>query len=122
MIIRELISGIKAGWHSGKGHRATRLGKYEKALTHYQLAVEYEKLTSKYGSGPNPTSLECIARTQARLGNYKDALIEAEKSHELYKRLNPNTEVVAESTKRIEKFINLLNTGNEEELKKFLIT
>lgn len=121
MIIRELISSIKAGWHSGKGHKATKLGKYEKALRHYQLAAEYEKLTGKYGSGPNPVSLECVARTQARLGNFKDALIGAEKSYELYKRLNPNTKILAESLKRIEKLINLLNTGNEEELKKFLV-
>lgn len=111
---------MKSGWHSGKGHKATRQGNYEKALSHYQLAMKYDNQTGKCGSGPNPVTLECIARTQARLGHYKEALMEAEKSYELYKRLNPKTKIVAESTLRIDAFINILRTGNPEEIKKIL--
>ena len=120
MIIRELISNMKSGWHSGKGHKATRQGKYEKALWHYQRAVEYDSRAGQCGSGLNPVTIECIARTHARLGNYKEALIEAEKSYDLYKRLNPNTRIVAESKARIEAFINILKNGNTEEIKKIL--
>lgn len=115
--IIELISAAKAGGHSGKGHKATRRGEYEKALQHYKVAVEYEAKTT---AGPNPVSIECIARTQARLGNFKEALLAAEKSHDLFKQLNPNTNIVADSTARVERFIDLLKAGNTDEINKFL--
>ena len=118
--IQELISGTKAAWYSGKGHKATRLGKYEKAFHYYELALEHEVKEGKCGSGISPVTLECLARTQARLGNYGEALITAEKSYALYKKSNSNAKVVTDSIKRIEEFINFIKTGNTEELNKIL--
>lgn len=110
MIIRELISGLKAGWHSGRGHKATRHKEYEKALLHYELALKYEREEGKIGSGPNPATLECLARTQARLGNYKEALLTAEKSYELYRQFTSPGQVVISSIARVEQFITALKT------------
>ncbi len=112
---------MKAGWHSGRGHKATRRGEYEKALRHYELALEYEGKEGKCGAGSNPVAIECIARTQARLGNYREALLAAEKAKNLYKQLNQNTKLVADCTARVERFINLLKTENTDEIKAFLI-
>jgi len=119
-IIQELINGAKSGWYSGKGHKATRRGEYEKALRYYELALECEEKEGKCGAGPNPVAIECISRTHARLGNYKEALLAAEKSKDLYKRLNPNTKIVDDCTKRVEHFIALLKAGNTDEINKFL--
>jgi len=76
--VREIIYAVAPSWNSGKGHKFTRRGEYEKALRHYQLALEYD---AKSGSEPNPTKVECLARTQARLGGTE--------SFEPSKRLNP---------------------------------
>jgi tetratricopeptide (TPR) repeat protein len=120
MIIRDFINNVKSGWHSGRGHNATRQGKYEEALRHYQLAIEYDSRVGSCGSGPNAVTVECLARTYSRLGMHKEALIEAEKSYELYKTLNPDAKIVAESTARIEAFIKSLKNGNPEEIEKIL--
>jgi len=120
-LIRELISGAKSGWYSGRGHKATRRGEYEKALRYYELALEYEGKEGKCSICPNPVAIECIARTQARLGNLKEALIAAEKSQELYGQLDPNTKLVADCTNRVEFFIALLKAGNTDEINKFLV-
>ena len=120
MIIREIINGIKAGWHAGRGHKATRRKEYQKALLHYELALKFEKENGVMGSGPSPVTLECLARTQARLGNYKEALIEAERSHALYKKLDPSVKIVSESISRIGAFINSLKNGIPEDIKKNL--
>ena len=111
---------MKAAWHSGRGHKATRRKEYQQALLHYELALKYEKEEGKTGNGPSPVTLECLARTQARLGNYKEALIEAGRSYELYKRLNPSIKIVAESINRVEAIINSLNNGSPEDIKKKL--
>ena len=120
-LIRELINGAKSGWYSGRGHKATRRGEYEKALHYYELALEYEGKEGKCGIGPNPVAMECIARSHARLGNLKEALIAAEKSQELYKQLAPNTKIVADCSTRVEFFIALLKAGNTDEINKFLV-
>jgi tetratricopeptide (TPR) repeat protein len=121
MIIGELICNIKSGWHSGKGHKATRQGKYEKALRHYQLAFEYETQNGKCGSGPNPVTIECLAHTHARLGNYEEALLAAEISKDLFNKLNTNTKFVDDCIKRVEHFIATLKAGNKDEINKSLI-
>jgi tetratricopeptide (TPR) repeat protein len=81
-LISELINSAASGRHSGKGHKFIRQGKYEDALRHYELALEYENIGK---ISPNPATVECVARTHARLGNAEQALSAAEKSYDLYK-------------------------------------
>lgn len=118
--ILELFSGLKASWHIGKGLKATRQREHEKALHHYEIAIKYEEKEGRCGSGISPVTLECLARTQARMRNYNEALITAEKSYDLYKKNKSNAKVVTDSIKRIEEFINFIKTGNTEELNKIL--
>ncbi len=114
-LIHEFINSAASGRHSGKGHKCIRQGKYEQALRHYELAVEYE---IKGKLGPNPATLECLARTHARLGNMQEALSAAEKSYDLYKKLNTTKNFNANSIARMERLLGLLKTGNQEELNK----
>ncbi len=114
-LIREFINSAASGRHSGKGHKFIRQGKYEKALRHYELALEYE-IRGKLG--PNPVTLECLARTHARLGDIKAALSAAEKSYELYKKLNTTKNFRANSIARMERLLGALKTGNQDELNK----
>jgi tetratricopeptide (TPR) repeat protein len=116
-LIRQFISAAKAGSHSGKGNKCIRQGKCEAALRHYQLALEYE---IKANTGLNPVSLECISRTLARLGNYKEALSTAEKIHDIYKQLVPPKQVTIDSIARIERFISALKAENKDEITKIL--
>ncbi|MDH4099597.1 MAG: tetratricopeptide repeat protein [Nitrospirota bacterium] len=118
--LQELISSIKAGWHAGRGHKATRQGELEKALRHYELAVEYEKRSEKDGSGLSPVTLECLARAHARLGNYKEATTLAEQCRELYMQQYPGTKLVSDCLARIEHFIALLHAGNTNAINKFI--
>ena len=113
--MREFINSVASGRHSGKGHKCIRQGKYGEALRHYELALEYE-IRGKLG--PNPATLECLARTHARLGNIKEALSAAEKSYDLYKKLNTTKNFNANSIVRMERFLAALKTGNQEELNK----
>lgn len=118
--MQQLINNIKSGWHSGKGHKAIRQGKYEEALRHYQLTVQHESQNGKYGSRPNPVTLECIARTYARLGNYEESLITANKAEGLYKQLNSNKKLVTDCITRVDHLIELLNKGNTDDINRFL--
>ena len=120
MIIREIISGLKGAWHSGRGHKATRRKEYEKALLHYKLALKYEKEGGIIGSGENAVTLECLARTQARLGNYKEALSTAETSYAIYKTIKSQAQVVISSIARIERFITALKSGNKDDINRIL--
>ena len=120
MTIRKLGSGLKAAWHSGRGHGATRRKEYQKALLHYELALKYEKEEGKNGSGPSPVTMECLARTQARLGNYKEALSTAEKSYDIYNQLTSSEEIISASIVRIERFITALKAENKDDINKIL--
>ena len=116
-LISELINSAASGRHSGKGHKLIRQGKYEDALRHYSLALQYE-IRGKLG--PNPATLECLARTHARLGNTEQALSAAEESYALYKALNTLKDSTPKSMARMERFLAALKTGNEKELNKLL--
>jgi tetratricopeptide (TPR) repeat protein len=116
-LIREFINSAASGRHSGKGHKCLRQGKYEEALRHYKLALECE-IRGKLGS--NPATLECLARTHARLGNIKEAVSAAEQSYDLYKKLNPTKNFSANSIARMAQFLAVLRTGNQDELNKIL--
>jgi tetratricopeptide (TPR) repeat protein len=116
-LISELINSAASGRHSGKGHKFIRQGKYEDALRHYELALEYE-IRGKIG--PNPATVECVARTDARLGNAEQALSAAEKSYDLYKKLNTVKNFNLNSMARMERFLAALKTGNQDELNKIL--
>jgi len=115
--IRELFNAGLSGWHSGRGHKLTRKGKYADALNHYKLALVHE---SKNGSRPNPATVECLARTYARLGSLKEALAAAEESYDLYKRLISKESLIAESMIRVERFIAGLKSGNMADVNKML--
>lgn len=115
--MRETIYAIASGWNSGRGHKFTRRGEYEKAMRHYKLALEY---TDKSGNEPNPTTVECLARTQARLGDLKQALLSAEKSLHLYKSLRSENRVILDSMTRVERFIAALKSGNKDEINALL--
>ena len=114
-LIRQFVAAAKAGSHSGKGHKFTRQGKYEEALRHYQLALEYE---SEAYPMQNPASVECIARTHARLGNYKEALSVAKQAHELYKQLS--SDITAPSMARVERFMLALKENDKDEITEIL--
>ena len=116
-LIHGLIDSAISGFHSGKGHKRTRQGKYEEALRHYELALKYE-IRGKHG--PNPATLECLARAHARLKNMKEALSAAERSYGLYKTLNPTKDFTANSMARMERFLAAIKTENQEELHKIL--
>jgi tetratricopeptide (TPR) repeat protein len=108
---------MASGWNSGRGDKLTRRGEYERALRHYKLALEY---TDKCGNEPNPTTVECLARTQARLGDLKQALLSAEKSLHLYKSLRSENKLIVDSTTRVERFIAALKSGNIDEINALL--
>ena len=115
--ISELINSAASGWHAGKGHKFIKQGKFQDALRHYELALKYE-IRGKVG--PNPATLECIARTHARLKNIKEALSTAKTSYDLYKKLNGSKNVTANSIARMERFLVALKTGNQDEINKIL--
>lgn len=115
--IRELLNAGLAGLHAGKGHKLTRKGKYDEALSRYELALVYEK---KILSGPNAATLECLARTYVRLGRLKEALVAAEESFYLYKQLNSKNNLISEATLRVERFIAGLKSGNVDDINKML--
>jgi len=115
--ISEIIDSAISGFHSGKGHKRTRQGKYEEALRHYELALKYE-IRGKHG--PNPATLECLARTHARLKNMNQALSAAKRSYDLYKTLNPTNNFTTNSMARMERFLAAIKAENQEELNKIL--
>jgi len=116
-LISEFIDSAASGHHSGKRHKCIRQGKYEEALRHYELPLEYE-IRGKHS--PNPATLECLARTHTRLKNIKEALSAAERSYDLYKKLNTTKNVTANSIARMERFLAALKTGNQDELNRIL--
>ena len=120
IFIREFISSMKAGWYSGKGHKATRRGEFGKALQYYEVAAKYEQMSEYCCPDNNPVTLECITRTYARLGNLKEALLVAENGGELVKRMERNNNLVADSANRMEHFIFLLKSGKPDDINKFL--
>ncbi len=115
--IRELNNALLSGRHFGKAIKFTKKGQYEKALSQYKLALFYE---GKSGAGPNPNTLECVARAYARLGNLKDALAAAEESYALYKRLNPPNNLIAKSIIRVEQFISAIKSEDTDNIAKML--
>jgi len=115
--IRELYNAWLSGRHSGWGIKLTRRGQYEDAMKHYKLALMHE---SKSGTGPNPATLESLARAYARLGNLKEALIVAEEACDLYKRLNSNDSLIVDSIIRVEKLIAGLKSSNMDDINKIL--
>jgi len=92
-----------------RGHKLARKENYTKALFHYQLAQKYYdecKLSP-------PNLLECIARLYAKLGKHKDALLYAEKSYEVFKKLEKTSHRFSKSVKRVNELISALNSGEE---------
>ena len=115
--IRELFNAAMSGRHIGKGIKLTRRGKYEDALYHYRLSVVYE---GRSGEAPNPATREYLARTYARLGNLKNALVLAEESYDLYRQLNLTNTLIAESLSRVERLIAGIKAGNIDDINKML--
>jgi tetratricopeptide (TPR) repeat protein len=115
--MHKLYNALLSGRHAGKAIKLTKRGQYEDALMHYKLALFHE---SKSGTGRNPTTLECLARAYARLGNLKEALAAAEESYDLYKRLNSKNNLIVESKTRVEQFITALKSENMDSINKML--
>ncbi len=115
--VREFYNAMLSGRHFGKAIKCTRKGKFEDALSHYQLALLHE---GKSGTGPNPNTLECVARAYARLGNMKEALTAAEESYQLYNKLNTKNDLIAKSIIRVEQFIAAIKSNNIDNINKML--
>lgn len=115
--MRELYNALLSGHHSGKAIKLAKRGQYEEALSHYNRALLHE---GRSGTGSNPATLECIARTYARLGKLKEALAAAEQSYDLYKALNSTNNLILQSITRAEHFIAALKSENEDDLNKML--
>jgi tetratricopeptide (TPR) repeat protein len=115
--IRELYSALLSGRHQGKAIKLSKRGQYQEALNRYKLALFYE---GKNGTGPNPATLECLARTYARLGNLKEALAAATESYNLYRRLDSKNKLIEASIIRVEGFITALKSENMDGINKTL--
>lgn len=113
--LKQIISSLKCGGYEGRGHKHTRRGDFEKALDCYQKALEFlDNDHSQAGL------LECISRTYARLGNYDQALLEAEKSYELFTGLESSATVIRESVHRLSSFIEALKNKDHRLIKEIL--
>ena len=105
--IKILFQLLNTKYHITRGHKLARRGSYKKALFHYQLA---QKHYDEAKLSP-PNLLECIAQSYAKLGNYKDALLYAERSLEGFKRLEKTSPIFSKSARRVDEFISTLKPG-----------
>jgi len=79
--ILQFISSARSGWYSGKGFKASKQGKYEKALSYFELALMNTK------DNFDPVVYDSMAIAYYKLNRYEEALTNAEKSYDQYQSI-----------------------------------
>ncbi len=113
--IKELFWAIKGGSYSGKGHKFTRKGDYDRALACYKKALSYS-----INAGGEVILVECIARTHARLEKFDKALSEAERCFEMLKQIDSSDEVFTNTRGRVVYLIEALKNKDTLRINKIL--
>ena len=113
--IKELYYSVKSGVNEGKGHKFTRKGDYQTALSHYSKALAYS--IDDYRKG---CMLECKARTYARLGEYDKSLNDAFESLKLFSAYEGEDPVFDNALARLRALIESIQKHDEKKLRSLL--
>jgi tetratricopeptide (TPR) repeat protein len=81
----EIIDTIKSGWYSGKGFKAIKNGKYEKALSYLNIALDASP------TGFEPVLYETLSIAFYHLDNPLESIQNARKSIEQYATINDDS-------------------------------
>jgi len=114
-----IIGTIKSGWYSGKGFKATRNGKYEKALSYLNIALDASQ------TGFEPVLYETLSIAFYHLDNSLESTQNARKSIEQYTKINDDSKydsrikklerIIIKNNARIDTYQNAANEKCREE-------
>ena len=96
------INAIKNGWYAGKGFKASRHEKYEKALYYYDLALKYSD------NCHDPVIYDSMAFALYKLNRYEEAVINTRKSLEQYSSYKGDYQKIYERIERLKGLEELL--------------
>jgi tetratricopeptide (TPR) repeat protein len=102
--IMGLIKTIKSGWYSGKGFKAIRNKKYEKALSYLRIALENSQ------TGFEPVLYESLSIAYYNINMPLESIENAKKSIEQYTTINDELKYAS----RIKKLENIIEKNQEK--------